>query len=57
MHFVRYKIRAVEKECDILVFTPSDYAIILKRLSQDITIEAIEAMINEVRTTLTEEER
>ena len=41
----RYNFRSVEDECDDIVDSPSDYAMILRRLPADTTTADIEQMI------------
>lgn len=39
--YFRYNFRQIEEECDDIVNSPSDYAIILRRLPENITKEDI----------------
>lgn len=55
MHYFRYKFRIIEDECDDMINTPSDYAVILRRLPEDTSKEDLEKMVEERRGTLTEE--
>ena len=57
MQYIRYRARKVEEECDDMVDTPSDYAIILRRLPPLTTKKDIEDMIQEQRGFLDDEER
>lgn len=56
-HFFRYNFRKIEEECDDIVNSPSDYAVILRRLPEQITKEDLELMVEKRRAELTEEEK
>ena len=43
--FFRYNFRQIEEECDDIINSPSDYAVILRRLPEEITKEDIERMV------------
>ena len=53
----RYNFRSVEDECDDIVDSPRDYAMILRRLPADTTTADIEEMIEERRGFLSQYER
>lgn len=48
-HFFRYNFRKIEEECDDIVNSPSDYAVILRRLPEQITKEDLELMVEKRR--------
>jgi phosphotransferase system glucose/maltose/N-acetylglucosamine-specific IIC component len=54
-HFFRFQARKLQRECDEVINSPSDYAIILRRLPADITEEDIEEVIKLRRASLTVE--
>lgn len=41
MQYFRYNFRVVEDQCDDIITSPSDYAVILRRLPEDTTKEDI----------------
>jgi hypothetical protein len=53
MHYFRYNFRKVEEECDNVVISPSDYALIFRQLPEGTTQKDIEKMIEEKRQSLT----
>ena len=54
MQFIRRSFRKVEDDCDDAIDSPSDYAMILRRLPEGTEKEDIERMIEEKRGFLTE---
>ena len=44
-HAFRWNFRKIEEDCDDFVDTPSDYAMVLRRLPDNVEIRDIEAMI------------
>lgn len=55
-HYFRMEARKLEQDCDEQVDSPSDYAIILKRLPPDISEKDILNMVQAKRCTLSEED-
>lgn len=47
--WVRYTFRQIEEDCDEMSDSPSDYAIIIRRLPKEIIEQKIEKMIDEER--------
>ena len=56
-HYFRAQARKLEQECDEIIDSPSDYAIVLRRLKAGVTEEDILNMIESRRKDLSEEER
>lgn len=54
-HYFRRKARQLKQECDEIVNSPSDYAIILRRLPANVTEQDVLAFVEQRRTGLTEE--
>jgi hypothetical protein len=54
--YFRYKARQLMQECDEVVDSPSDYAIILRRLPKDVTEAEIQQLVEEKKAGLTPEE-
>lgn len=52
-HYFRYKARQLIQQCDELVDSPSDYAIILRRLPEKVTEAEIRGLIEEKKAGLT----
>lgn len=55
-HYFRTKARQLKQECDEIVDSPSDYAIILRRLPANVSERDILAFVEQRRTGLTEEQ-
>lgn len=53
--YIRYEFEFTKSKCDDKVETPSDYALILKRLPPSLTLEKIEEVIYSKRDDLTDE--
>lgn len=55
-HYLRHQGRVLEEECDEVVNSPSDYAIILRRLPPEITEADLLAMVEEKKRQLKDED-
>lgn len=53
LQFLRLKGRELKKECDEVIDSPSDYAVILRRLPPKTNEEQIMAMVEERKKSLT----
>ncbi len=53
MQYYRYNFRIVEDQADDIITSPSDYAVILRRLPPDTVKADIEKMIDQKRATIT----
>lgn len=54
LHYLRYRARQMEQECDEIVNSPSDYAIILRKLPKDTSEADIVELIERRRRELGE---
>jgi hypothetical protein len=52
-HYFRYKARGLMQQCDEVVDSPSDYAIILRRLPEKVTEAEIRQLIEDKKAELT----
>jgi hypothetical protein len=55
LHYFRLKARQLEQECDEIVDSPSDYAIVLRRLPSDVALDDIIGLVEQQRKLLNEE--
>lgn len=51
--YIRYSFRKMEDDCDDVITSPSDYALILRRLPPDTLKHDVEKMIDDRRGFLT----
>lgn len=57
MQAIRYYFRKIKEDCDELVNSPSDYAIILRRLPSEATENDIRKMVEDISGFLSDEDR
>lgn len=57
MQYYRYNFRVVEDQADDIITSPSDYALILRRLPPDTVKVDIQKMIDQKRATITPDQR